>query len=137
MFSSAKFVDMLNEIVSGDGKDKIDTKAFYSKVDWDDYRELNSLLACPYEIQDSRNHAIEPFSTYCNDINHEAACSSLMNYFRKRDISVPSDCTSHELVTLLFYQAIVDNAAQSFPRTLNETKEKLIKKVRSLRLARR
>jgi hypothetical protein len=132
-----KFVDMLNEIVSGDGKDKIDTKAFYPKVDWDDYRELNSLLACPYEIQDSRNHAIEPFSKYCNDINHEAACDSLMSYFRQRDISVPPDCSSHELVTLLFYQAIVDHAAQSFPRTLNETKKKLMKRVRSLRLARK
>jgi hypothetical protein len=127
-----KFIDMLNEIVSNDARDKIDPSAFRPKVDWDDYRELNSFLACPYEIHDNNDCATEPFSKYCNDINHKEVCRSLTNYFKGRAIPVPSDCNSHELVTLLFYQAIQDHAAQPHPRTLNKIKQKLTKRALSL-----
>jgi hypothetical protein len=132
-----KFIAMLNEIVSDNAKDKIDARAFHSKVDWDDYRKLNSFLASPYDIHSTNDCSTGSFSSYCNDINHEAACRNLINYFKRRAIPVPSDCSSNELVALLFYQAIQDHAAQPFPRSLITAKQKLTRRVLSLRLVRK
>jgi hypothetical protein len=102
------FIRMLNEAVKSETNKKLDINAFRCKVNWDDYRRLNTNLPRPYAIESNPNLKSQAFSEYCNDIDHTEVCSRLSTYLQLKGVPVPSDCSTHELVSLLFYKAIQD-----------------------------
>jgi hypothetical protein len=111
------FIQMLNDAVKTGKDDKVSSTAVRSKVNWDDYRKLNSLLDRPYEIDSHQASTAEPFSRYCNDIDHAEVRKNLMKYFEQHAIPVPADCNTHELVSLLFYQALREHAVKQSSTT--------------------
>jgi hypothetical protein len=120
------FIAMLEEAVNdGETRKRLCPMDFKSKVNWDDYRRLNSFLARPYDITIHQNSKSAPFSQYCNDINHAEICERLTNYFQRKSIPVPPNCNTHELVTLLFYQALQYHSRQSFLARLKNARVKI------------
>jgi hypothetical protein len=121
-----RFIAMLEEAVNdGEPRKRLCPMDFKSKVNWDDYRRLNSFLARPYNITIHQDSKPALFSQYCNDINHAEICERLANYFQRKSIPVPSNCNTHELVTLLFYQALQDHARQPLLARLDDSRVKI------------
>ncbi len=127
MLHSARwdFIGMLNEAVDNGARKKISINTFRSKVNWEDYKKLNSFLARPYEINHLQYSELEPFSRYCNDINHAEVCRDLQTYFEQKSIPVPANCNTHELVTLLFYHALQEHATKSVGAMLRDAQKQI------------
>lgn len=117
------FIRMLNDAVETGNGNKINLNAVRAKVNWDDYAKLNSLLTRPYELDDHQASATEPFSKYCSDIDDAEVCRNLTNYFKRHMIPAPAHCNTHELVSLLFYQALQEHAAKQTQASMAEAQK--------------
>jgi hypothetical protein len=139
MLHSARwsFIRMLNEAVNNGARKKISIDAFRSKVNWEDYKKLNSFLARPYEINCLQDSELEPFSRYCNAINHAEVCRDLQTYFEQRSIPVPANCNTHELVTLLFYQALQEHATKSVGAMLQDAQKQIQRMKKRLNISKK
>jgi len=131
------FIRMLNEAVNNGSRKKININAFRSKVNWEDYKKLNSFLARPYEINCLQDGEPEPFSRYCNDINHAEVCRDLQTYFEQKSIPVPANCNTHELVTLLFYQALQEHATKSVGAMLQDAQKQIQRMKKRLNISKK
>lgn len=107
-----KFIAQLDAAVEGDARKPLRAEAVQSKVNWADYRQLNAFLERPYPLQECDPGAGRSFSAYCRDIDHAEVCRKLTAFFERRSIAVPATCTTHELVSLVFYQAMQDHVAK-------------------------
>jgi len=125
MLHSARwdFIRMLNEAANNGARKKISINAFRSNVNWKDYKRLNSFLARPYEVNCLQDSEPEPFPRCCNDINHAEVRRDLQTYFEQKLIPAPANCNTHELVTLLFYQALQEHATKSVGAMLQDAQK--------------
>lgn len=118
-----RFITMLDEAMNTAGQGKLDLSAFRSKVNWEDYIKLNAYLTHPYPIDEHSTGEAGLFSRYCNDIDHVAVRRNLASYLREKAFPAPADCSSHELLCMLFYKALRDDATEPLYRQLHARQE--------------